>query len=142
MATDQEPSHTLDVQGLLAFSKASGNEFASVKADLESGRLAVYNSAWKEFCEAYPDESSVLASISFEKKKVLPEHRLASAAIAERGQSTFGWSGPYDRAIEWRVAGVASYEKLVVVTDARRKKTYEDMDGITAMTFDEYVSDH
>jgi hypothetical protein len=141
MATDGSATHTLDIQGLVAWSRASGNEFASIKADVESGKIQIFNTVWNEFCEVYPDEAVTLNGVIIERAKVQPQHRLASTAIAERAKATFGWKGPYDHAIEWRVAGIASCEKLVIVTDARRKKMYTGLDGITAVTYEEFVSD-
>jgi hypothetical protein len=63
-------------------------------------------------------------------------------AIADRAQATFGRKGPNDSAVDWKIAGAAACDRLVIVTDDRRKHRYCKIDGIRAITFDEYISTH
>ncbi|WP_424630422.1 hypothetical protein [Bradyrhizobium sp. SYSU BS000235] len=135
-------SYTFDVRGLLAWSKSSGNQFAVAKADIDSGSMRVFSCAYNEFCKVYDDEAKNLKGIKFKKESLTEEHRESILAVAESAQATFGLKGPYDKAVEWQIAGAASCEGLIVVTDERGKTRYSKIDGIVAITFDEFLNRH
>ena len=134
--------YTFDVKGLLAFATSSGNQFAVAQADIQSGTVVIFSPAWNEFCEAYEDESTTVAGLDIERKPLTDEHRASIVAIADRANATFGRKGPNDSGVDWKIAGVASCDKLVVVTDGRRKTQYAKINSIIAITFDEYISSH
>lgn len=135
-------SYTIDVRGLLAWSKSSGNQFAVAKADVDSGDLRIFSFAYNEFCKVYDDEAEAFAGVKFKKEALTEEQRESVIAIAESAQATFGFKGPYDKAIEWQVAGVACCDGLVIVTDEKGKSLYAKIDGIEAITFDEFLDRH
>src|SRR5262245_18146263 len=110
-----------DVQALLAWSNASGNEAQTVLTEVEQEGVLIYNRVWKEFCDAYPEEGEKLKALSLPRKRVTEEHRMAAVALAEKCNATFGWQGPYDHGLEWCVAAIASSGPYTIVTDARRK---------------------
>ncbi|MGY4364076.1 putative transglutaminase-like cysteine proteinase [Bradyrhizobium sp. LB1.3] len=133
---------TFDVKGLLAWSKSSGNQFAVAQADVSTGQVRIYAVAWNEFCDVYEDESATVTGLGVKREQLTEEHRTSIIAIADRANATFGRRGPNDSAVDWKIAGIASCEKLVVVTDERRKRRYSGIDGIQAVTFEEYISTH
>jgi hypothetical protein len=134
--------YTFDVRGLLAWSQASANEFAIPAADIENGQVRIFSCAWNEMNAAYDDEAKAFHELDFRREPLSEEHRESVIAIADSASATFGWKGPYDKAVEWQIAGVATCEGLVVVTDEKGKKKYSKIDGIEAVTFAEYVADH
>jgi hypothetical protein len=136
------PTFTFDVKGLQSWANASGNQFAVAQADVQSGRIQVFSVAWNEFGEAYEDDVSKLAALRVERKPLTEEHRMSIIAIADRAKATFGRRGPNDNAVDWKIAGVAACDRLVVITDQRRKHQYASIDGITAITFEEYIVSH
>ncbi|MET4211440.1 hypothetical protein [Bradyrhizobium sp. LA2.1] len=133
---------TFDVKGLLAWSTSSGNQFAVAQEDVASGKVRIFAAAYNEFCEVYEDESVTIAGLKVKREQLTEEHRTSIIAIADRAKATFGRKGPNDSAVDWKIAGVASCEKLVVVTDESRKRRYLNVDGIKAVTFEEYISTH
>ncbi|WP_262048392.1 hypothetical protein [Bradyrhizobium sp. Bra78] len=134
--------YTFDVRGLLAWSHASANEFAIPAADIESGQVRIFSCAWNEMHAVYEDEAKVFEDLDFKREPLSEEHRESVVAIADTAKATFGWKGTYDKAVEWQIAGVATCEGLIVVTDERGKKKYSKIDGIKAVTFAEYIEDH
>lgn len=134
--------YTIDVRGLRAWSNASANEFAIPSADIENGSLRVFSAAWNEMQAAYEDEAPRLKKLDIKREHLTEEHRESIIAIADEAKATFGWKGTFDKAVEWQIAGVASCENLVVITDERGKKKYAKIDGIEAVTFDEYIKAH
>ncbi len=90
----------------------------------------------------YEDEAKVFEDLDFKREPLSEEHRESVVAIADTAKATFGWKGTYDKAVEWQIAGVATCEGLIVVTDERGKKKYSKIDGIKAVTFAEYIEDH
>jgi hypothetical protein len=134
--------YTFDVRGLLAWSRASANEFAIPAADIESGQVRLFSCAWNEMNAAYDDEAQAFQGLDFKREPLSEEHRESIIAIADSAKATFGWKGPYDKAVEWQIAGVATSEGLVVVTDEKGKTKYSKVDGIKAVTFAEYIADH
>lgn len=139
---DGAASFIFDVKGLLSWARSSGNQFAVVQADVENGKVRVFSVVWNEFGDAYEDDMPKLASLNIERKQLTEEHRMSIIAIADRANATFGRRGPNDQAVDWKVAGIASCDCSVVVTDERRKGRYSSVDGIKAITFDEYISSH
>jgi hypothetical protein len=142
MADEASPAFTFDVKGLHSWANASGNQFAVAQADVESGKILIFSVAWNEFGEAYDDDLPKLAVLDIERKPLTEEHRTAIIAIADRAKATFGRKGPNDNAVDWKVAGIAACDRLVVITDQRRKHQYAGIDGIKAVTFEEYLSSH
>ncbi|WP_431204380.1 hypothetical protein ACQ86E_04465 [Bradyrhizobium betae] len=138
----KSPGYTFDVRGLLAWSHASANEFAIPAADIESGQVRIFSCAWNEMNAVYDDEAKAFQNLDFKREPLSDEHRETMVAIADTAKATFGWKGPYDKTVEWQIAGVAACEGLVVVTDERGKKRYSKIDGIKAVTFAEYVEGH
>jgi hypothetical protein len=96
---------------------------------------------FNEFVKVYPDNASDLSD-TFPKKRVVEEHRLSAAALAESSNATFGRKGPYDQCIEWCVAGIASCGPYTIVTDIRRKPLYQKVNGLSVITFEEYLNSH
>jgi len=135
-----EASFTFDVKGLLSWATSSGNQFAVVQADISSGKVRLFSVAWNEFQEAYEDEYVAVANLNIEREQLTEEHRTSIIAIADRAKATFGRRGPNDGAVDWKIAGIASCDRLVIVTDERRKVQYSKINGIKAMTFEEYIS--
>jgi hypothetical protein len=135
--------YTFDVRGLLAWSKASANEFAIPAADIDSGQVRIFSCAWNEMNVAYEDEAAAFQALDFRREPLSEEHRESIIAIADGANATFGgWKGSYDKAVEWQIAGVATCEGLTVVTDERGKKKYSKIDGVKAVTFAEYIAEH
>lgn len=131
-----------DLQAILLWSKASGNEAQVVQNDLEQGQVLIFNRVLNEFVKVYPDNAGQLNGCTFPKKRVVEEHRLSAAALAESSNATFGRKGPYDQCIEWCVAGIACCGPYTIVTDTRRKPLYQKVDGLSVMTFEEYLNAH
>lgn len=134
--------YTFDVRGLLAWSRASANEFAIPEADIENGTVRIFSVAWNEMHSAYDEDAAAFSKLKIPREHLTEEHRESIIAIADEAKATFGWKGAYDKAVEWQIAGVASCEDLTVITDERGKKKYEKIDGITAITFEEYIQKH
>jgi len=131
-----------DLQAIRLWSEASGNEAQIVLGDLEGGQVLIFNRVIKEFANAYPDSAKKLKALDFPKVRVTEEHRLSAAALAESSNATFGRKGPYDQCIEWCVAGIASCGSCTIVTDERRKSRYRLINGLSVITFEEYVKLH
>lgn len=136
---DHPAPYVFDVRALLAWANATGNEFKIILAEVTQGSAHVYGRVWKDFCDAYPDEAKVLAANSFTRPRVTKEHRLQAAALTAKADDSFAPKGPYDDCTELCVAGIASCASGTVVTDARRKPRYEAIDGLSVMTFEEYL---
>ncbi len=140
------PNHPLpfvfDLQAIRLWSEASGNEAQIVLGDLEDGQVLIFNRVMNEFSKAYPDNANQLKAYDFEKTRVTEEHRLSAAALAESSNATFGRKGPYDQCIEWCVAGIACCGPYTIVTDGRRKTLYQQVNGLTVITFEEYLNLH
>jgi hypothetical protein len=136
---DHPAPYVFDVRAIHAWSKASGNVSKNVLGDVSQGSVAVYGRVWKDFCDAYPDEANVLKVNTFTRPRVTKEHRLQAAALTAKADDTFAPKGPYDDCSELIVAGIASCEGGTVVTDARRKPRYEAIDGLSVVTFEEYL---
>jgi hypothetical protein len=134
--------YTFDVRGLLAWSKASANEFAIPPADIDSGQVRIFSCAWNEMKIAYDEEAKAFEKLNFSREPLSEEHRESIIAIADGANATFGWKGSYDKAVEWQIAGVATCEGLIVITDETGKKKYSKIDGVKAVTFAEYIADH
>jgi hypothetical protein len=137
-----DDSYTFDVRGLLAWSESSSNEFSFTHADVASGKVRIFSPAYNEFCAAYDEEAAVLKKLEIKREHLTEEHRQSVIAVTENAKATFGWKGPYDKAVEWQIAGIACCESLTVVTDERGKRLYSKIDGIQAITFDEFVDRH
>jgi hypothetical protein len=137
-----EISFTFDVKGLRSWATSSSNQFAVAQADISSGKVRLFSVAWNEFQEAYEDECIAVSSLDVKREQLTEEHRTSIIAIADRANATFGRKGPNDGAVDWKIAGIASSEKLVIVTDERRKIQYAKINGIKAITFEEYISTH
>lgn len=131
-----------DLQAILLWSEASGNEAQVVQSDLEQGEVLIFNRVFNEFVKVYPDNACDLTGNAFPKKRVVEEHRLSAAALAESSNATFGRKGPYDQCIEWCVAGIACCGPYTIVTDARRKPLYQKVNGLSVITFEEYLNSH
>jgi hypothetical protein len=67
---------------------------------------------------------------------------MSAAALADKSNATFGRKGPYDQCIEWCVAGIACCGPYTIVTDDRRKSLYQRVNGLTVITFEEYLNLH
>lgn len=139
---EEGAEYIFDVRGMLLWSQATGNEFAVAKTDVESGAVCLFSIVFNEFAKVYDDKAVIFKGLKVKKKSFSPEHREATVAIAEKAQATFGFKGPYDKAIEWQVAGIACCENYTVVTDAKGKVLYSKIDGIEAITFDEFMDRH
>jgi hypothetical protein len=131
-----------DVAAMLAWSKATGNEAQIVLGDVQQGTVHIYGRVFKEFLAAYPDEAKIIAVNQIPRQRITDEHRHAAAALAEKANATFGRKGPYDPCIEWSVAGIASCCNGTVVTDMRRIQNYTYIDGLSVITFDDFIADH
>jgi hypothetical protein len=140
--SDETTSFTFDVKGLVSWAKSSSNQFAVAQADISSGRVRLFSVAWNEFQEAYEDECMGISHLEIKREQLTEEHRTSIIAIADRAKATFGRMGPNDGAVDWKIAGIASCEKLTVVTDERRKTQYSTINGVKAITFEEYISSH
>ncbi len=140
--SDEQPSFTFDVKGLVSWAKSSSNQFAVAQTDISSGKVRLFSVAWNEFREAYEDEFLPVSNLNIEREQLTEEHRTSIIAIADRANATFGRRGPNDNAVDWKIAGIASCDKLVIVTDERRKTQYSKIDGVKAITFEEYISSH
>jgi hypothetical protein len=140
------PNHPLpfvfDLQAIRLWSEASGNEAQIVLGDLEGGQVLIFNRVLNEFANAYPDSAKQIKAHDFPKPRVTEEHRMSAAALAEKSNATFGRKGPYDQCIEWCVAGIACCGPYTIVTDGRRKSLYQRVNGLTVITFDEYLNLH
>src|SRR5258706_3635830 len=134
---DAASSYIFDVSGLLALSKSSGNQLPVAMADIDNGEARIFSCAFNEFSNVYDDEAVIFKDLKFKKHPLSEEHRESIIAIAEGAQATFGFKGPYDKAVEWQIAGVACCDGDVVVTDEKGKSLYSQIDGIDAITFDE-----
>jgi hypothetical protein len=135
-------SYIFDVRGLRALSQSSENEFAATLEDIKSGEARVFSCAFNEFAKVYDDDAKVFNG---KKPKTVPlteEHRESILAIAESAQATFGFRGPYDRVVEWQIAGVACCDGDIIVTDDRGKAKYLQIDGVQAVTFTEFLDRH
>jgi hypothetical protein len=133
---------TFDVKGILAWATSSGNQFAVAQADIANGTVRLFAPAWNECRDVYEEETVTIAALEVEREQLTEEHRTSIIAIADRANATFGRKGPNDSAVDWKIAGVAACEKLVIVTDERRKRRYLKINGLHAVTFDEYISSH
>jgi hypothetical protein len=131
-----------DARGLLALSRSSGNQFAVAIADIDSGQARIFSCAFNEFSKVYDDEVVLFKDVKFKKEALNEEHREAIIAIAASAKATFGFKGPYDKAVEWQIAGVACCDGDIVVTDEKGKTLYSQIDGIEAITFDEFLNRH
>lgn len=135
-------SYTFDVRGLRALSQSSENELAATLEDIKSGDARVFSCAYNEFAKVYDDEAQVFKGKKPKALQLSEEHRESIIAIAESAQATFGFRGPYDRAVEWQIAGVACCDGDIIVTDDRGKAKYLQIDGIQAVTFSEFLDRH
>jgi hypothetical protein len=124
------------------WAEASGNEAQVVLSDLQSGEALIFNRVWNEFAKVYSEQASAVDAGQFTRPRVTEEHRMSAAALAEKSNATFGRRGPYDQCIEWCVAGLACCGPYTIVTDTRRKALYQKLDGLTVLTFDEYLNLH
>jgi hypothetical protein len=131
-----------DLQACRMWAEASGNEAQVVLGDLQSGEALIFNRVWNEFKKVYSDQAAGVAANGFSRPRVTEEHRMTAAALADKSNATFGRKGPYDQCIEWCVAGLACCGPYTIVTDERRKPLYQNVDGLTVITFDEYLSLH
>ena len=104
--------------------------------------MLIFNRVLNEFANAYPDSAKQIKALDFPKPRVTEEHRMSAAALAEKSNATFGRKGPYDQCIEWCVAGIACCGPYTIVTDGRRKSLYQRVNGLTVITFDEYLNLH
>ncbi|WP_157113763.1 hypothetical protein [Bradyrhizobium embrapense] len=140
------PKHPLpfvfDLQAVRLWSEASGNEAQIVLGDLEDEQVLIFNRVLNEFAKAYPDSAVLVKAHDFPKKRVTEEHRMSAAALAESSNATFGRKGPYDQCIEWCVAGIACCGPYTIVTDDRRKSLYQKVNGLSVITFEEYLNLH
>ena len=140
------PNHPLpfvfDLKAIRLWSEASGNEAQVVLGDLEGGQVLIFNRVLNEFAKAYPDSAKQLKTHNFPKTRVTEEHRMSAAALAESSNATFGRKGPYDQCIEWCVVGIACCGPYTIVTDDRRKTLYQKVNGVTVITFEEYLNLH
>lgn len=132
--------YIFDVRALLAWTKATGNEFTHVLAGVIDGSVSIYNRVWTDFDSAYPDEAKVIDVSSFPRARVTIEHRLTAAALVAKADESFRPMGPYDDNTELCVAGIATCESGTVVTDSRRKLRYQAINGLHVITFDEFVA--
>jgi hypothetical protein len=133
---------TFDVKGMLAWAKSSGNQFAVAHADVSNGKVRIFSVAYNECSEAYEDDFEPISNLNLKREQLTEEHRTSIIAIADRANATFGRKGPNDDGVDWKMAGIASCDNLVIVTDATRKIRYSKINGIKAVTFDEYISSH
>jgi hypothetical protein len=131
--------YLLDLPALKAWSDATGNEFQSVLAALNSGEVVCFNRVWEVMKEAYPDEAKKLAESQFPRLRFNREHRLAAAAIADKLEATFPVMSAYDDAVEWAVAGVAASGSYTIVSDERRIEKYAKIDGLVAISYEELL---
>jgi hypothetical protein len=137
-----EPTGTylMDVPAVKSWADAKGNESKSILAAVKAGTIVIYNRVWDSAMGAYPDECKSLPKGEFERERCGEEHRLAAAAVAERLNATFPVrGGSYDDAIEWTVVGVAISGGYTIVTDQRRKKKYEKIDGLSVITYEDLL---
>ncbi|MGY3495914.1 hypothetical protein [Bradyrhizobium sp. USDA 4502] len=135
-------TYTFDVRGLRALSQSSENEFAAALEDIATGEARLFSCAYNEFAKVYDDEAEVFKGTKLKREPLSEEHRESIIAIAESAQATFGFRGPYDKAIEWQIAGVACCDGDIIVTDAKGKLKYLQIDGVQAVTFDEFLDRH
>jgi hypothetical protein len=140
------PNHptpfVFDLHACKMWAEASGNEAQVVLSDLQSGEALIFNRVWNEFAKVYSEQASAVDAGQFTRPRVTEEHRMSAAALAEKSNATFGRRGPYDQCIEWCVAGLACCGPYTIVTDTRRKALYQKLDGLTVLTFDEYLNLH
>ncbi|MBM6582320.1 hypothetical protein ILT44_19125 [Microvirga sp. BT689] len=134
-------TYVLDMRGILSWSNATGNEQAAITAGVLDGSIQIYNRTWREFCDAYPDQAEILKLIvDFKTEKVLQEHRLQAAALAEQQQATFGFFGLNNTDGEWTVAAIAVANDRAIITDRRtRIKFYDKLGECHCITMDEYL---
>jgi hypothetical protein len=135
------PPYLLDVPAIRAWAEAGSNEAQAILGAIQNETIHVYNRVWKHAKDAYPDECTSLSSHTFTKKRCNEEHRSAAAECADGLNATFPLKGSYDDAIEWMVVGIATAEALTIVTDDRRKQKYLQIDGLTAITYEELLDE-
>lgn len=131
--------YLFDVPAVKAWADATGNESKVVLDALKDGAAFIYNRIWDSAKEAYPDECAALPKDEFNRPRCNEEHRLAAAAVAQKLNATFPIRGTYDDAIEWVVVGVAISGSYTIVTDERRKKKYQHVNGLTVITYEEML---
>jgi hypothetical protein len=131
----------MDVPALYSWAEAAGNESKAVLEEIQSGNILVFNRVWDSFNNAYPDECATLPKESFKRARCSEEHRLAAAEIAEDLNAMFPLRGGYDDAIEWTVVGIAKSGPYTIVTDARRKEKYSQVDGLYVITYEELLDE-
>jgi hypothetical protein len=139
MMTEEVTPYVIDVPAIKAWAAATGNEASAVLGAIQDGRILLFNRVWDSAKAAYPDECARLPKDDFECERCTEEHRLAAAALAQKLNAKFPVRGPYDDAIEWMVAGVALSGPYTIVTDERRKKKFEKVDGLSVITYEEMV---
>jgi hypothetical protein len=139
---DHSTPFVFDLQACRMWAEASGNEAQVVLSDLQSGEVLIFNRVWNEFTKVYSDQAAGVDAGAFSRPRVTEEHRMSAAALAEKSNATFGRRGPYDQCIEWCIAGLACCGPYTIVTDARRKALYKKVNGLTVITFDEYLNLH
>lgn len=134
------PPYVFDVRALCAWAGVTGNESALILAEIGKGNVHIYSRVWKEFCEAFEEESETLPKDKFERLRVLDGHKLQAGAMLDKADGLFKPKGPWDDCTEAIVAGIAGCESGTVVTDAREKPRYEAVDGLAVLTFEEYMA--
>lgn len=136
---ENPPPYVFDVRALFAWSQATGNVLGIVLAGVMTGTIMVYGRVWKEFCDVYSDEAETLAAHEFDRCRVTKEHRLAASALVAKADDSFAPKGPYDDGVELCVAGIASCSGGTIITDERRKPSYQAIDGLSVLTFEELL---
>ena len=132
--------YVLDLKGILSWTNATGNEQAAITEAVLDGSIEIYNRTWREFCDAYPDEAEALNGIEFVKQKVMPEHRLQAAALADQKKATFGFFGLSNTDGEWTIAAIAVTTGSFIITDMRTQtRFYDQLGDCICLTLGDYL---
>jgi hypothetical protein len=130
-----DPEYLFDLRGLFALSEAGDNLSSSVTGAAAEGRVLTASRIHSEFAKMMPDEASEkIKKINIPQKRVTIKYDKQAALLASGTGSNLSSRDE----LEWIAAAIADLHGYTIVTDEISLPFYKKINGVTAITLQQF----